>query len=347
MIKIFKNITRSSEKDIINYLISINASKELPISRVIRSKEVQDEIVIDNHNDLKSFCKYLNKKGYNDFLNAFFLSNYFIDCKRTVESYLTKGNKGVKDFKKIISLLIEYSIEALSISIKEFGGFQKGYHEVGQKIIAWYLKENFSLQNFKKLAFCLDIKYFNKRKLKDFILSSMDESSMPHFMAKFGFLDKNINKDYVCSMQKVLLELDNERWLSRSERINLERTCSTLAKMKVPFSSLKKYSHKIRGRLYIAYIKNNMLDEKLSFTISRDKTSSYAYEVSKHICENIGKYENSESLLMPFIKCNNDDALRSFAHNLDLKYMHIIIANKIIRNGHSYILNRRKKEEKK
>lgn len=348
MAKIFKSITKPSEKDIVNYLISVNIFRTSEFRRFVRAKEIEGDISIKNYNDLKNLCKYLNKKGYDDFFKFITGSTSFVNCDHTVDAYLNKGSKGIKDFKKIISTAIECSIEAVMMRMKTLGYTDReGCLEFEQRLVAWYLKENFSFFNFKRLAFNLDIKYFNKSKLKDFILSSADKTSMPYLMGCFDLLDKKINNDYLCTMQKALKDLDRERWFDNSDRLALKRACITLAKMGVPYFVLNKYSHKIRGKLYVAYIENNMLDENLSFAISRDKTSSYAYEVAHSICDNISKYENRASILMPFIKCSNEDTIRSFAQNLDLKYMHIIMANKIIRNDHSHILNRRKRLDKK
>ena len=348
MAKIFKSITKPSEKDIINYLISVEIRRRTEFRRAVIEKEIEGDISIKNHNDLKNLCKYLKKKGYDDFFRYIADSSRFVDCSQTVDAYLDKGSKGIKDFKKIISIVIECSIDAVIRRMKTLGYTEnKGCLEFEQRLLAWYLKENFSFDKFRRLAFNLDIKHFHKSKLKDFILSSEDEFSIPYLLSCFNLLDKKINKGYCFTMQKVLKKLDRERWFDQSDRIALKRACTTLAKMGVPYFSLNKYSHKIRGKLYIAYIENNMLDQNLSFAISRDKTSSYAYEVAQSICENISKYENSASILMPFIKCGNSDIIRSFAQNLDLKYMHIIIANKIIRSEHNHTLNRRKDRQKK
>ncbi|MDB2481819.1 hypothetical protein N9W84_01490 [bacterium] len=345
MTKLFKRIKKPNEKRVIDFLVELGMSSDYRYTSYQSIEEYKAKnLFIDNNDDLRKFCIYLNRKNYPDFLKFF---KKIIKNDLSMECILKKGSKTSKDFKEIVSLGIKDAFGAIvnKGSNAVFDEKERFVLNKYQDIISFYLKENLSILNFQELSPFIGKEYFNKKELIEFILNNVGTSQRAYFLAHFDIMDSNDKELHLKDLLRNLHRLNSQSWIGREDRLMLRRTCFALTKIGVKYSELDNYSHKIRGTIYRAYIKNNMLDDKLAFVISRDKTTSYAYEVAKDICNHIDKYENAKDLLMPFIKCKNQCTIRSFAHNLDLKYMHIIIANKILRRDYYSILDRRKKLE--
>ncbi|MFZ8932950.1 MAG: hypothetical protein ACO2ZP_03535 [Bacteriovoracaceae bacterium] len=343
--KIIKRIKKPNEKRVIDFLVELGINSDYRYKSNQSMEEYNTKnLIIDNNDDLRKFCVYLNRKGYPGFLKFF---QRIIINDLSVEFILKKGSKTSKDFKEIVSLGIKDALEAVIIKGKDqfFDEEERAALNKYQDVISFYLKENLSILNFKQLSPFIGKEYFKNKELKEFIVNNISTSQRAYFLTHFDLIDLNDKDLYIKDLLANLERLNCESWLSRSEKQELLSTCFALTKFGVKYSDLGNYSHKIRGTIYREYIKNNMLDDNLAFAISRDKTTSYAYEVASDICNHIDKYENAKDLLMPFIKCKNEDTIRAFAHNLNLKYMHIIIANKILRKDYHHILDRRKKFE--